>query len=123
MIKKIIRPCIVGLGYVVLPLFLKLQKKIKTIGYDNNKSRIIDLNSKLDSNNEFKAKDLLLKKKSVFTFNENLIRNCNFYIITVPTPVLKYKKPDLTYLKKSCKTIGKFLKKDNIVFFESTVYP
>ena len=123
MTEKIIRPCIVGLGYVGLPLFLKLQKKINTIGYDNNKTRIIDLNSKLDSNNEFNAKDLLLKKKSIFTFNEDLIRNCNFYIITVPTPVLKNKRPDLTFLKKSCKTIGKFLKKDDIVFFESTVYP
>jgi UDP-N-acetyl-D-galactosamine dehydrogenase len=65
--KRYITPCIIGLGYVGLPLFLKLQKKIKTIGYDNSKSRIIDLNSKLDSNNEFKPKDLLLKKKSIFT--------------------------------------------------------
>ena len=101
--KKIIKPCVLGLGYVGLPLFLKLQKKINTIGYDNNKLRMIELNAKKDSNNEFSKKDLILEKKSIFTYNKNLIKDCNFFIVAVPTPVLKNNKPDLTYLKKAVK--------------------
>ena len=121
--KKIIKPCVVGLGYVGLPLFLKLQKKINTIGYDNDKSRIIELNAKKDGNNEFSKKNLILEKNLFFTYNKNLIKNCNFFIVAVPTPVLKNNKPDLTFLRKSCETIGKYLNKDDIIFFESTVYP
>ena len=121
--RKIIKPCVVGLGYVGLPLFLKLQKKITTIGYDNNKLRIIKLNAKKDINKEFKKNDLRLKRKSFFTYDKNLLKYCNFFIIAVPTPVLKNNKPDLSFLEKSCKTIGTFLKKGDIVFFESTVFP
>ena len=121
--KTSIKPCVVGLGYVGLPLFLKLQKKIDTIGYDNNKFRITELIEKKDRNNEFSKKNLILEKKSIFTYNKSFLKNCNFFIITVPTPVLKNNKPDLTFLKKSCETIGKYLNKDDIVFFESTVYP
>ena len=121
--KTSIKPCVVGLGYVGLPLFLKLQKKIDTIGYDNNKFRITELIAKKDRNNEFSKKNLILEKKSIFTYNKSFLKNCNFFIIAVPTPVLKNNKPDLTFLKKSCETIGKYLNKDDIVFFESTVYP
>jgi len=121
--KTSIKPCVVGLGYVGLPLFLKLQKKIDTIGYDNNKFRITELIEKKDRNNEFSKKNLILEKKSIFTYNKSFLKNCNFFIIAVPTPVLKNNKPDLTFLKKSCETIGKYLNKDDIVFFESTVYP
>ena len=121
--KTSIKPCVVGLGYVGLPLFLKLQKKIDTIGYDNNKFRITELIEKKDRNNEFSKKNLILEKKSIFTYNKSFLKNCNFFIIAVPTPVSKNNKPDLTFLKKSCETIGKYLNKDDIVFFESTVYP
>ncbi len=121
--KTSIKPCVVGLGYVGLPLFLKLQKKIDTIGYDNNKFRITELVAKKDRNNEFSKKNLILEKKSIFTYNKSFLKNCNFFIIAVPTPVLKNNKPDLTFLKKSCETIGKYLNKNDIVFFESTVYP
>ena len=120
---KIIKPCVVGLGYVGLPLFLKLQRKITTIGYDSNKSRIIELNSKKDTNKEFKKDNLKLKKNSSFTSDKYLLKYCNFFIVAVPTPVLKNNKPDLSFLKKSCMTIGKFLKKGDIVFLESTVFP
>ena len=115
--KTSIKPCVVGLGYVGLPLFLKLQKKIDTIGYDNNKFRITELIEKKDRNNEFSKKNLILEKKSIFTYNKSFLKNCNFFIIAVPTPVLKNNKPDLTFLKKSCETIGKYLNKDDIVFF------
>ena len=121
--KTSIKPCVVGLGYVGLPLFLKLQKKIDTIGYDNNKFRITELIEKKDRNNEFSKKNFILEKKSIFTYNKSFLKNCNFFIIAVPTPVSKNNKPDLTFLKKSCETIGKYLNKDDIVFFESTVYP
>ncbi len=121
--NRIIKPCIVGLGYVGLPLFLKLQKKINTIGYDSNYLRIKELKSYLDRNYEFKKNDLILKKNSSITSDHKKTNHCNFFIVAVPTPVLKNNKPDLTYLKKSCETIGKVLKKNDIVFFESTVYP
>ena len=121
--NRIIKPCIVGLGYVGLPLFLKLQKKINTIGYDSNYLRIKELKSYLDRNYEFKKNDLILKKNSSITSDHKKTNHCNFFIVAVPTPVLKNNKPDLTYLKKSCETIGKVLKKNDIVFFESTVFP
>ena len=121
--NRIIKPCIIGLGYVGLPLFLKLHKKINTIGYDSNYLRIKELKSHLDRNNEFKKKDLILKKNSSITSDYKKTKHCNFFIVAVPTPVLKNNRPDLTYLKKSCETIGKVLKKNDIVFFESTVYP
>ena len=121
--NRIIKPCIIGLGYVGLPLFLKLHKKINTIGYDSNYLRIKELKSHLDRNYEFKKKDLILKKNSSITSDYKKTKHCNFFIVAVPTPVLKNNRPDLTYLKKSCETIGKVLKKNDIVFFESTVYP
>ena len=121
--NRIIKPCIIGLGYVGLPLFLRLQKKINTIGYDSNYLRIKELKSHLDRNYEFKKNDLILKKNSSITSDYKKTKHCNFFIVAVPTPVLKNNKPDLTYLKKSCETIGKVLKKNDIVFFESTVFP
>ena len=121
--NRIIKPCIIGLGYVGLPLFLRLQKKINTIGYDSNYLRIKELKSYLDRNYEFKKNDLILKKNSSITSDHKKTNHCNFFIVAVPTPVLKNNKPDLTYLKKSCETIGKVLKKNDIVFFESTVFP
>ncbi len=121
--KKLIRPCVVGLGYVGLPLFLKLQNKINTTGYDIDNLRVKQLKSRLDLNNEFDKKDLVLKKKSLITSNKNFLKFCNFFIVTVPTPISKKNIPDLSYLKKSCEIIGRVLTKNSIVFFESTVYP
>ncbi len=121
--NRIIKPCIIGLGYVGLPLFLRLQKKINTIGYDSNYLRIKELKSHLDRNYEFKKNDLILKKNSSITSDYKKTKHCNFFIVAVPTPVLKNNRPDLKYLKKSCETIGKVLKKNDIVFFESTVFP
>ena len=76
--KKLIRPCVVGLGYVGLPLFLKLQNKINTTGYDIDNLRVKQLKSRLDLNNEFDKKDLVLKKKSLITSNKNFLKFCNF---------------------------------------------
>jgi UDP-N-acetyl-D-galactosamine dehydrogenase len=118
-----IRPCIVGLGYVGLPIFLRLSKNYSTIGFDINKSRIKELKSKIDLNSEYKKKELILNNNSNFTYNEKDIQSCNFFIITVPTPIYKNKKPDLRPLILATKIISKFIKKNDIVFYESTVYP
>ena len=88
--------CVMGLGYVGLPICLELSKKYKTTGFDINKSRIASLRKNIDFNNEFKKKDFL-KKKLIFTDKIEEIKNCNFYIICVPTP--KNNKPDLSFRK------------------------
>ena len=116
-------PSVIGLGYVGLPLFIRLQKKFRTIGFDTDISRILKLNHKVDINKEFSKKDLILKKGSFFTKKISRLKKSNFFIITVPTPVNKNNIPNLKYLKKSCLIVGKILKKNDIVFFESTVYP
>jgi len=115
-------PSVIGLGYVGLPLFLKLQKKFKTIGFDVDKSRVVNLINKIDTNKEFLKKDLILKN-GFFSSDLKILEKSNFYIITVPTPVYKNNVPNLQYLKKSCYLISKVLKKKDIIFFESTVYP
>ncbi len=118
-----ILPAIIGLGYVGLPLFLKIQKKYESIGFDINKKRIVSLKKKKDINLEFKKNDLKLFNNSQFTSDENILGKCNFYIVAVPTPTKKNKTPDLDPLRKACKIILKYLKKDDVIFFESTVYP
>ena len=118
-----IYPVIIGLGYVGLPIFLNLQKHFKTIGYDTNIKRVISLKKRKDFNQEFKSSSLQLKKKSALTKNLDDIKNGNFFIVCVPTPVDKKNIPDLSLLKKSCIDLSKILKKGDIIFFESTVYP
>jgi len=120
--KNLIKPCVIGLGYVGLPILINLSKKYKTIGYDNDLQRIKNLKDGKDFFNEFKNKDL--KKKSiVYSHSINLIKKCNLYIITVPTPILENKNPDLKHLKDVCKNLSKIIKKKDIIIFESTVYP
>ena len=110
---------IIGLGYVGLPLLLEFSKYFKTIGFDINKRRVNELKKNVDINNEQK----LNKKILQFTNIDKKLNNCNIYIITVPTPLFKNKKPDLSNLKKASKMVSKYLKKDDIVIYESTVYP
>ena len=120
--KNLIKPCVIGLGYVGLPILINLSKKYKTIGYDNDLQRIKNLKDGKDLFYEFKNKDL--KKKSiVYSHSINLIKKCNLYIITVPTPILENKNPDLKHLKDVCKNLSKIIKKKDIIIFESTVYP
>tara|TARA_B100000902_G_scaffold397413_1_gene461139 strand:- start:15853 stop:17103 length:1251 start_codon:yes stop_codon:yes gene_type:complete len=123
MINRKILPCVLGLGYVGMPIFNILNKKFKTVGFDTNKTRINELKNKKDRNNEFSKKELVLKNKSLFSFLEKDIKNCNFFIICVPTPIFRNKKPDLKPLKKVSNIISKYLKSGDIIFFESTVYP
>ena len=98
---------IIGLGYVGLPIALELSKKFKVIGYDKDKNRVKNLLSGKDVNNEFSRIDL--EKKIVFTDNQNFLKDCNFYIICIPTPVTKNNKPDLRLLNNACKIIGKHI--------------
>ena len=117
-----IRPCVIGLGYVGLPLLVRLSKKFKTIGYDNNKDRILKLNKFIDTFKEF-SKKTLKNKNLTYSNNLNDIKDSNFYIVAVPTPIYRNKKPNLSYLTSVSKLLSKVLSKGDIVFFESTVYP
>ena len=117
-----INVCVIGLGYVGLPILINLSKKFKTIGYDINKKRIEDLKKGKDLFNEF-TKKILKKRKINFTNSIDLIKNSNLFIITVPTPINKKKQPDLTHLKDVCNKLSKIIKKKDIIIFESTVYP
>ena len=125
MINKIkdIKLAIVGLGYVGLPLALEFAKKKNVIGFDINKKRIKELNSGLDQNLEFNKKKLHSSKKIKFTNNQKDLKFANCFIISVPTPIDKFKKPDLRPLFKACKIVGRIIKKGDLIIYESTVYP
>ena len=116
--------CIVGLGYVGLPLSLAFsKKKNKVIGYDSSLKRINELNNSKDINGEFSSKEISSSKNIVFTNNSLDIIDANIYIITVPTPINKAKNPNLKPLLKASKIVGKNLSVNDIVIYESTVYP
>jgi nucleotide sugar dehydrogenase len=120
--KKKLSVCIVGLGYVGLPLAVEFAKKVKTVGFDINKKRILQLKKGIDITNELTLRGLKVVKKIKLTNSLRLIKNCNYYIITVPTPVRK-KIPDLRFIIKATKSVSQVLKKNDIVIYESTVYP
>ena len=116
---------IIGLGYVGLPLSVEFAKKYKVIGYDIDNMRISELNNLIDKTGEVDLEDLknVLNKNLSFTSDEEDLSNSNIYIITVPTPINEFKTPDLSFLKKSSATVGKYINKGDIVIYESTVYP
>ncbi len=122
MINKI---CIIGLGYVGLPLAHAFSSKYKVVGLDIYQTRIDELNRAYDRTLELNETQLqeALDNDIKFTCNIDDIKDCNIYIVTVPTPIDKNKRPDLTPLIKASETVGKVLKKDDIVIYESTVYP
>jgi UDP-N-acetyl-D-galactosamine dehydrogenase len=117
-----IKICVIGLGYVGLPISMQISKKFETIGFDINANRVKNLINHNDTNNEFKKNEFKNKKIS-FTSQISKIKSCNLYIICVPTPITKKKIPNLNPVKKSFDTISKILKKNDIVVLESTVYP
>ena len=116
---------IIGLGYVGLPLAIEFSKKYNTIGFDLNQKRIDELNKGVDSTNEANLEELKTQLVNKLTLVDDLekIKTCNIYIITVPTPITKFKTPDLSYLLSASNAIGSILKKGDIVIYESTVYP
>ncbi len=117
--------CIVGLGYVGLPLAHAFSFKYPVIGYDINEERVIELKNGYDRTQELNKSQLLEARKNnlIYTSNIDDIKDCNIYIVTVPTPINKENEPDLTPIKNSTKSIGKILKKGDIIIYESTVYP
>jgi UDP-N-acetyl-D-galactosamine dehydrogenase len=114
---------IIGLGYVGLPLALAFGKKFSTIGFDINKDRIKELQKKNDSNLLSKKTLFDKSKKLIFSSNSNDLKKSNIFIVTVPTPVKKNKTPDLSYLYSASKIVAYNLKKNDLVIYESTVYP
>jgi UDP-N-acetyl-D-glucosamine/UDP-N-acetyl-D-galactosamine dehydrogenase len=125
------RITVIGLGYVGLPLAVEFAKKFPVVGFDINKERITELRAGNDHTLEINSDQLtsVLKKKLDNTtglwVSDQLedIKTTNVFIVTVPTPVDKYHRPDLTPLVKASETVGKALKKGDIVVYESTVYP
>ncbi|WP_253791515.1 nucleotide sugar dehydrogenase [Flavobacterium sp. HSC-32F16] len=130
-LEQNIKIAVIGLGYVGLPLARLFATKYPVVGFDINETRVESLNSGVDTTLEIDSETL----KSVLVNNQNAgiglyctnkledITNCNYFIITVPTPVDKNNRPDLTPLYKSSESVGKILKKGDIVIYESTVYP
>ncbi len=116
---------VIGLGYVGLPLAHAFSSKYSVVGFDITQKRIDELNKGNDRTLELSEEQVKqsLKNGMKFTNDLNEIANCNIYIVTVPTPIDKNKRPDLTPLFKASESIGKVLKKDDIVIYESTVYP
>jgi UDP-N-acetyl-D-glucosamine/UDP-N-acetyl-D-galactosamine dehydrogenase len=114
---------IIGLGYVGLPLAVEFGKVLDVVGFDINKERIEELKKGFDRTKEVEAEDLNASKKLSFSFNLEDLKTVNYFIVTVPTPVDEYKKPDLTPLLSASKTVGSVLKKGDTVIYESTVYP
>ena len=114
---------IIGLGYVGLPLAMEFGKKRDVTAFDINKDRIKELKNGFDSTFEIASDDFKLSKNLYFTNNIDDIKNCKIFIVTIPTPVDHKNKPDLSLLKKCCEMLGSFIKKDDLIIFESTVYP
>jgi len=114
---------IIGLGYVGLPLAVEFGKHFDTIGLDINAQRIAELKDGFDRSLEVDADELASVKRLSYTANPADLSSCNVYIVTVPTPIDEHKRPDLTPLEKASETVGKLLSRDDIVIYESTVYP
>jgi UDP-N-acetyl-D-galactosamine dehydrogenase len=118
-----VRIGVVGLGYVGLPLAVEFGKKFTTVGFDINPDRVRGLSRGRDSTLEVSSKELREAKKLSYASDLIAIRRCNVFIVTVPTPIDAYNRPDLKPLEKATESVGSVLKKGDIVVFESTVYP
>lgn len=118
-----IKLAIIGLGYVGLPLAVEFGKYRSVVGFDINKQRIDALNQGHDSTLEVDDQELAEAKHLSFSAEHTSLKDCNVYIVTVPTPIDEHKRPDLTPLLKASETIGQTLKKGDVVIYESTVYP
>ena len=114
---------IIGLGYVGLPLAVEFGKKVPVVGFDIHQARINELVSGKDHTLEVSPDELAQANQLTYSANLADLESCNFYIVTVPTPIDEFKQPDLTPLIKASQSIGQVLKSGNIVVYESTVYP
>ena len=120
--SKNIKLCIVGLGYVGLPLSLAFSKKRAVIAYDNNKKRIAELKNNHDNTKQFSSHEIN-DGEITFTDDLDILKNCNCFIITVPSPISEDKKPDFTHIIHASQNIARILRPQSLVIYESTVYP
>lgn len=118
-----VRLCVIGLGYVGLPLAVEFGRKLPTKGFDLNVSRVAELEKGTDSTLEVSEEELGQAEKLTYTTDPTIIADCNVYIVAVPTPIDAAKRPNLKPLESASKTVGKLLNQGDIVIFESTVYP
>ncbi|MBK93394.1 MAG: hypothetical protein CMP33_03925 [Rickettsiales bacterium] len=116
---------VIGLGYVGFPLAIKLSVNFNVVGFDVNSKRVKELKNGLDTTDEVDSKEILkrFKNKLCISGDSKILKDVNIFIVTVPTPVKKNNSPDLEPLRKACVTVSRYLKKEDIVAFESTVYP
>jgi len=129
MLKEKLKPSIeskiavIGLGYVGFPLAIEFAKNRPVIGFDTKESRINEINELVDKNNQISSEEIKLAEHLVCTSSIEKLVEAKIFIITVPTPLLDKNKPDLSHLISATKTVGKLLKKGDVVIYESTVYP
>jgi len=114
---------VIGLGYVGLPLAAEFGKHFDTVGFDINARRVDELRKGRDATREVEPAELAEAGRLVFTTRSADLKRCRVFIVTVPTPIDDYKRPDLTPLEKASETVGQVLKKGDVVVYESTVYP
>ena len=114
---------VIGLGYVGLPLAVEFGKKFKTIGFDINQSRVVELCDGIDSTLECSSDELKEALTLSYSASTEDLKKCNVYIVTVPTPIDEHKQPDLTPLVKASEMLGKVVSKGDVIIYESTVYP
>ena len=118
-----VKIAIIGLGYVGLPLAVAFSKRFSVLGFDINSSRIKQLETGIDSTLEISNFELHAADTLSFSCCEGDLKSCNTFIVTVPTPIDKFKRPDLTPLLKASAILGRVIKKDDVIIYESTVYP
>ncbi|HAI96473.1 MAG: Vi polysaccharide biosynthesis UDP-N-acetylglucosamine C-6 dehydrogenase TviB [Cycloclasticus sp.] len=114
---------VIGLGYVGLPLAVEFGKKFPTVGYDISESRVVELNSGLDTTLEATSDELASANQLRFTTTPSEIESCNIFIVTVPTPIDGSNTPDLSPVISATHLVGKYLNKNDVIIYESTVYP
>ncbi len=118
-----VRPAVVGLGYVGLPLAVEFGRIYPTTGFDINATRVTELRARHDLTLEVSPEELAAATKLAFSTELSDIAKCNVYIVTVPTPIDAYKRPDMAALRAASKSIGHVIKRGDVVVYESTVYP
>jgi len=118
-----VKIAVIGLGYVGLPLAVAFAKRFPVLGFDINANRVKELEAGVDSTLEISNSELAAAKDLSFSCSEDDLNSCNTFIVTVPTPIDKFKRPDLTPLLKASEMLGRVIKKDDVIIYESTVYP
>ena len=118
-----VRIGVIGLGYVGLPVAIHMARHFPVVGFDVNGTRISELSASIDRTREVAAEEFRTAKQLTFSADREALKACNFFIVTVPTPIDAAKRPDLTALERASATVGKVLKRGDVVVYESTVYP